>query len=174
MHALIKNILCVSIVILSFTLNVLSQNNSYKVIAIIDGDTYDIVKNKQKIRIRIDAIDAPERGMAYYKISKNHLSKLIFGKLVTIKEISKDWHGRIVGKTYLSNKTDVSAEMLKNGMAWHYKKYSSDAILAALENQAKKQKLGLWKDTNPIAPWDIRKMRKKQVSSKITAKKKLI
>lgn len=61
------------------------EENQYKVIGIIDGDTYDILKNNISERIRVDGIDAPEKGMPFYKVSKKHLSNLIYGKYITIE-----------------------------------------------------------------------------------------
>ncbi|HPG42173.1 MAG TPA: hypothetical protein PLI87_22500, partial [bacterium] len=44
------------------------------------------------------------------------------------------------------------------GYAWHFKKYSKDEGLAALEQDARKAGKGLWADKNPIAPWEFRKL----------------
>jgi len=55
---------------------------------------------------------------------------------------------------------------VKNGFAWHYKKYSKDNSYDDLEKQARKLKLGLWNDKIPTAPWEWRKSRKK--SSKLS------
>ena len=51
--------------------------------------------------------------------------------------------------------------MLKQGMAWHYKKYSKDLDYAKLETEARKNRVGLWQDRNPIAPWLWREKKKK-------------
>ena len=48
------------------------KDSLYKVIGVGDGDTYDILVNKTKVRLRMNAIDAPERGMPYYQVSKKH------------------------------------------------------------------------------------------------------
>ena len=50
--------------------------------------------------------------------------------------------------------------MIKKGFAWHYKKYSSDPIMAKAEEDARQAKIGLWNMTNPIAPWNYRKLKK--------------
>jgi len=49
--------------------------------------------------------------------------------------------------------TDVSAEQVKQGMAWVYRKYSKDVTLPPLEDEAKAQRLGLWADAEPVPPW---------------------
>jgi micrococcal nuclease len=56
---------------------------------------------------------------------------------------------------------DINAEIVADGFAWHYKKYSSDERLAALERQARELKRGLWGDPSPIAPWDYRALKRK-------------
>lgn len=144
---------------------VIYKDSLYKVIGVGDGDTYDILVNKTKVRIRMNAIDAPERGMPYYQVSKKHLYALIFNKMVNVEVIEKDRHGRIIANTYLDT-LDISAEMLKNGMAWHYKKYNQTKLYSQLEIDAKKNKFGLWQDKNPIAPWEIRKIRRSGRSTK--------
>ena len=40
-----------------------------KVVRIADGDTLTILVNKTQIRVRLDAIDAPERGRAFGRSS---------------------------------------------------------------------------------------------------------
>jgi endonuclease YncB( thermonuclease family) len=49
--------------------------------------------------------------------------------------------------------------MVKAGMAWHYKKYSDDATLSQLEQEAKTAGIGIWSLSNPEAPWEHRKKR---------------
>ncbi|MCC6448526.1 MAG: thermonuclease family protein, partial [Chitinophagaceae bacterium] len=50
-------------------------------------------------------------------------------------------------------------ELVRNGLAWHFKKYSTSKVYAALEMQARKQKIGVWSMPNPIAPWEWRRMK---------------
>jgi micrococcal nuclease len=51
----------------------------------------------------------------------------------------------------------ISAEIIKAGMGWHYKRYSTSKELAIYEDNARKNKTGLWVDINPINPSDWRK-----------------
>jgi endonuclease YncB( thermonuclease family) len=63
----------------------------------------------------------------------------------------------------LDNK-DINLEQVKRGLAWHYKQYereqdvSDRALYAQGEYLAQKANLGLWKDKNPVPPWDFRKI----------------
>ena len=47
----------------------------------------------------------------------------------------KDRYGRLVARVRVDD-TDVSLELARAGLAWHYKKYSSDPELAAAEQRA--------------------------------------
>jgi micrococcal nuclease len=128
-----------------------------KVIKIVDGDTFDmLIKNNTTIRVRMNGIDCPEKKQAFYSNSKKTLSVYIFGKNVKVISTSKDKYKRILGVVFL-NKKNVNLQMVANGFAWHFKKYSSDIILAKAEINAKSKKLGLWQLPNPISPWDFRK-----------------
>lgn len=136
------------------------KSSYYFISKVIDGDTYHINLNGEKIKIRIEGIDAPEKGMPYYKESKEFLKRLSLGKKIKFIQSSKDRYGRIIAKTYLEDNRELGREMIKNGLAWHFKKYSQDTSLSRLEIEAKNKHLGLWKDANPIAPWEFRKKQK--------------
>lgn len=143
-----------------------------KVVRIIDGDTYDLLTaGKKIIRVRMEGIDAPERGMPYYKVSKQYLADLCFGKEVMIDISGHDRHGRALGYTYLQDGSEASHAMIKAGLAWHFKKYNSDSTLSSLEAQARTARRGLWKENNPVAPWINRKLHRQGISTKGTYRK---
>jgi endonuclease YncB( thermonuclease family) len=142
------------------------ENRVYKVIKIIDGDTYDVLIDNKPQRVRVDAIDAPEKGMPFYKVSKNYLGSLCFKKEIRLKKVDEDSHGRWVCRGYTEEGLDLSVEMVKAGLAWHYKKYSKDKELAMLEEYAKSNKLGLWSDALSLPPWEVRAMHRKGISTK--------
>jgi hypothetical protein len=74
----------------------------------------------------------------------------------------KDRYGRTLGKVMVDG-TDVCLEQIKAGLAWHYKRYASEqpaqdkADYAAAEDRAKGERIGLWANAQPTAPWDWRK-----------------
>ena len=73
-----------------------------------------------------------------------------------IEAQTKDRYGRTVGVVFLDNQ-NVNNELVRQSMAWVYKKYTDNKILDELEAQAKNRRIGLWADENPIAPWDWRR-----------------
>jgi endonuclease YncB( thermonuclease family) len=130
-----------------------------QVIAILDGDTIKVMKEGKEVKIRLAEIDCPEKSQAFGMAAKKFTSDLIFKKEVKIEYENLDQYGRIIGKVYL-NDTYVNAEIVKHGYAWHYRQYSKNQILAEYETKARLQKIGLWTENSPIAPWEFRKFNK--------------
>jgi len=138
-----------------------------KVVKIIDGDTYDLLlKNNTTIRIRMNGIDAPEKGMPYSKKATKYLGELCKGHCITIKKSKTDQYGRTLAFSYLKDGRELGKELLKAGLAWHYKEYNSDPELAALETEARQARRGLWQDKNPMAPWENRRLHRQGISTK--------
>jgi endonuclease YncB( thermonuclease family) len=50
----------------------------------------------------------------------------------------------------------LDQELLKAGLAWHYKAYSADPELDRLEAEARRAKRGLRSKPNPVPPWEFR------------------
>lgn len=130
-----------------------------KVIRIMDGDTLEILYKNKPIKIRLAHIDCPEKrsSQPFNHQSKKALSDLCFGQQVSVYAQKYDRYGRLIAVIINTKKQVVNQEMIKQGMAWHFKRYSKDPIYAKLEVEARKKKTGLWKDANPIAPWSWRK-----------------
>jgi endonuclease YncB( thermonuclease family) len=129
-----------------------------KAVKIIDGDTFDLLSNGTVYRIRLNGIDCPERGQAYYQQAKQALASYCANAVLTVKYKSKDRNGRLLGDVFVNGK-HVNLWLVQQGYAWHFKKYSSDAQLAGAETAARNAKRGLWKESSAIAPWEWRKKR---------------
>ena len=52
--------------------------------------------------------------------------------------------------SYSNDNKYLSSELVRNGMAWHYKRYSKSKELADLEIKAREEKIGLWSDPSSI------------------------
>lgn len=135
----------------------LATTISGRVVGVMDGDTIEILSNRQTYRLRLDGIDCPEKSQAFGNAAKQVCSNLCFGKTAKAVYTDKDRYGRYLAKVILPGGAELNATLLKNGYAWHYKQYSKDAYYAALELAARKAKAGLWADKNPIPPWQYRR-----------------
>lgn len=126
-----------------------------RVLAVVDGDTLNIMHDGASEKIRLYGIDAPEEKQLYGSEARIFAFKMVNNEYVTVIPTTTDKYGRTVAWVYLGDKC-LNKEMLKNGLAWHYKKYSSDQELAELEEAARRGKAGLWNHEKPTAPWDFR------------------
>lgn len=87
---------------------------------VIDGDTIDIGGK----RIRLAGIDAPELDHPYGKKAKATLVRLCQGKTVRAEFDGQLSYDRSMATCYLPDGRDLSAEMVKLGMAIDWPRYS--------------------------------------------------
>ncbi len=140
-----------------------------RAVRISDGDSFTLLTAGNKnFRIRIQGIDAPEKGQDYYQASKSALGQWLQNKTISCQVLGKDRYGRTIAVVSVDGGRDIGLEMVKSGLAWHFTRYSSDSTLAAAETKARAQALGLWKMKNPTPPWIYRKT-KQQLRKKDTA-----
>ncbi len=131
-----------------------------KVIAIKDGDSIDVLYENNKISIRLADIDCPEirNKQPFGREAKKYTATLCFGQNVTVQNnIKFDRYKRLIATIINQQNKNVNKELVIAGLAWHFKKYSTKLDYEVLQQTAKANKKGLWKDANAIAPWEWRK-----------------
>ncbi|MGY9048776.1 hypothetical protein P775_00370 [Puniceibacterium antarcticum] len=102
---------------------------------VVDGDTITI----QKTQIRLFGVDAPEMNHPYGKKAKWALVSLCKGQPIRAEITEKDQYGRTVAKCYLPDGRDLSAEMVKLGLAIDWAKFSGGAYRALETSDARKK-----------------------------------
>lgn len=139
------------------------QKNAYKVIGIKDGDTFVLLIDGKEQTVRFAHIDCPEKKQPFGTKAKQFVSDLCFGtyvRLIINDKNKYDRNKRLIAEVILEDGRNLNKELVKNGLAWHFKKYSDNEEYAQLEIEAKNNKIGIWSEPNPIAPWDWRKPKK--------------
>ena len=134
-----------------------------EVINVIDGDTLTVVHDGVEDTVRLNGIDCPEKNQLYGKDAKTFTRSRVLHKVVTIEVKDVDRDGRLIADVVLPDGTMLNHELIKEGFAWWFFRYSTDATLKALETEARDAKKGLWADPIPIPPWVFRKIQRKQV-----------
>lgn len=128
-----------------------------KVVSVADGDTFTLLNGTVQTRIRLHGIDCPEKGQDFSNVAKDFLSALVFEQAVKVDVKDTDRYGRTIGIVYVQDSINVNVELLKAGLAWHYRYYDQNPVWAALEATARKAKRHIWSLPDPVAPWDFRK-----------------
>ena len=90
-----------------------------KVVSITDGDTIKVLKDGIQVKIRLAAIDCPEKGQPYGQAARKFTAKLVAGRSVKVWPSDTDRYGRTVAFVFIGG-TDLNKELLKAGLAWHY------------------------------------------------------
>jgi len=134
-----------------------------KVIQVANGDTITVLdETNTQHKIRLIGIDAPEKRQAFANASKQSLAEQVAGQSVAVEWIKVDRYERKLGKVLLAG-VDCNLVQIKRGLAWHYKQYqweqsqTDQQSYAADEIGARGVKLGIWRDADPMAPWDFRR-----------------
>lgn len=131
-----------------------------KVIGIKDGDTIEVLFEGKPLTVRLAHIDCPEikNKQPFGAAAKKMTSSLCFGQTVVLSSDGKfDRYKRLIAVVVNEHKENINQALVKAGLAWHFKKYSSDSSYDSLELNARVNKRGLWIDENPTPPWEWRK-----------------
>ena len=161
------------VIIFTLNINYLRADFTAKVQRVVDGDTVHVIdKAGKKFKVRLTGIDAPEKNQPYGLAATYKLTEILINKLVLLKSkpnngkpYTVDRYKRVLAKIILDGR-DINLSQVLTGYAWHFKRYqkqqspSDRELYSEAEIDAKKNKLGLWGEKNPIAPWKWRKIKK--------------
>jgi micrococcal nuclease len=137
----------------------LKENTFYNVSKITDGDTFYVVTpKKEKFKIRLIGIDAPEsynvgkkfRKEYFGKEAKVYVTNLLKNKKIKlIFDIQKtDRYGRILAYAYLENGVFINRHLVENGyavVATFPPNVKFVEVFTKAEKSARNKKRGLWK-----------------------------
>lgn len=133
--------------------------------AVYDGDTVLLAtREESRLKVRLYGIDAPETakpgepGQPFGTIAKRTLMYKIMGRQVSAEIVDIDQYHRAVAVIRYGGR-DINREMVAEGLAWAYRQYlqapyASEYINA--EERARARHRGLWRDSNPLPPWEFR------------------
>ncbi|MFT3777368.1 MAG: thermonuclease family protein [Ottowia sp.] len=119
---------------------------------VVDGDSLWVraEDGRQRVRVRLDGVDAPEICQSGGEQARQALQALVLGQAVRVRVRAYDrYHRAIAEVARASDGLDVGARMVEEGWAWsegfrgRAGKYQREADLA------RRQGLGLFQDAAP-------------------------
>jgi endonuclease YncB( thermonuclease family) len=128
-----------------------------RVVRVFDGDTIEVLVGRQPRRVRLSGIDTPERGQPWAERAKQALARRVLRKEVRVNDVGTDRYGRTLGEVYADN-VCVGCELVREGNAWVYRRYTNDEVLYELEAEARAAHRGLWSlpEAQRVPPWEWR------------------
>jgi micrococcal nuclease len=134
---------------------------SGQVVWVQDGDSLIIKKDSKNIRVRLQGIDAPEKGQPFAEKAKYAAINMAKNRNVRVVVKERDKYGRTVAKVILPDGRNMSYNMVEKGLAWRHIHYGKDPHLKTLEAKARKKRVGLWAGKKPTPPWVWKRQHKK-------------
>lgn len=160
MTALSRSLLSLSTLLLALLAAALPAGADVpvRVVGVHDGDTLTVLADgRQRVRVRLVDIDAPELGQPFGKRARASLSDLCFGKTAEMDVRGRDRYDRTLARVTCGGR-DVNAEQVRLGYAWVYTRYApADSPLYALQHDAMAARRGLWSARDPMPPWEWRR-----------------
>ncbi len=135
-----------------------------EIIAVADGDSIVAMVDGARARIRLAEIDAPERGQPWNARARAALSDKVLKKRVRLVVVDEDQYGRLVAHVWLGDR-HINRELVREGNAWVYTRYSTDEALLAEQARAREQRLGLWSMSDQTEPWRWRQAKRAAASA---------
>jgi len=144
----------------------------FNVLKVVDGDTLDLdipdpTTGKSFTRVRLWGVDTPEtkhptRGQMYFgPEASDFTKKLALNQKVRVSlepyENTRGKFGRLLAYIFLPDDTMLNEQLIENGYGYadpRFKHILRQKFLQ-LQQQAKKEKLGLWQNVTPdqFPPW---------------------
>lgn len=159
-----------SIVLLALTSWVTASADSIpaRVLSVHDGDTLTALIDGHGTVIRLEGIDAPELSQPDGPEAAAWLKRKLppGSPILLITSTSADIYGRTLA-TVFHDGQDICRAEIEAGSAWYFIKYKRSLTATQredyqeAEDAAKSAALGLWADSEPVAPWLYRKSLRK-------------
>lgn len=139
-----------------------ATTTSGRVVGVSDGDTITVLAaGNKRLKVRLAGIDAPEKKQPFGQRSKANLALMVFGREVDLDCGKRDRYKRELC-VVLHDDVDVNLEQVRAGLAWWYRQYAREQsparreAYARAEQEAQEGRLGLWRDEDPVPPWEWR------------------
>lgn len=135
-----------------------SKHYEATVTRVFDGDTLWVrpLEGGRYRKLRLEGVDAPEICQAGGVASRDALRAMVLDQVVSVEELRLDRYGRAVVRLNVQGE-DVSASLVKRGLAWSYRWRSSLGPYAAEEARARQKGRGIFSEAGAELPGDFRR-----------------
>jgi endonuclease YncB( thermonuclease family) len=139
-----------------------NETQEARVVRVVDGDTIIVLVGNREVVIRLYGIDAPEKKQDYGQACTAAIKKALQGRDVSIVPIEQDKYGRTVAQVYVDG-ASINKLMVQHGYAQVFTKYCKQDYCREwkkLENEARKQGVGMWANPYIMSPSEWRRLKR--------------
>ena len=136
-----------------------------KVVAVAEADSLFVMHETKRERIDLYGIDCPEKRQNFGDVSKTFTMSRLQGKVVDVEPIGKNRYGQPTAIVTVNGRI-MNVELLKSGLAWVHSQSCTRPECKEwkeIQRTAKREKVGLWSEVNPIPPWEFRKAKQPSI-----------
>jgi micrococcal nuclease len=125
---------------------------------VTDGDTLWVrpAAGHEPVQIRLVDVDAPEGCQAYGPEARHALRERVLHEKVHVHTRGVDQYRRVLARIEHRGQ-DVNAWLVRDGHAWAMHFHGRQGPYAALQEQARRERKGLWALPAPTEPRSFRK-----------------
>lgn len=125
---------------------------------VVDGDTIDVSRSGEIVRVRLWGIDTPEMSQPYGPVAAEALREALEDKYVIVEPVGTSYD-RVVGKVSLTNGRSVNFWIVAAGHGWVYPRYNDEPRYSVAQKRAQANKWGLWAQpvSQRVPPWKYRR-----------------
>jgi len=135
-----------------------------RVVALGSGSAIAVLDPQEKLRrVKLAGVDAPEKTQRFGEDALRLASQWLSGRSVPVETLRVDDDGRLRARIVVDGE-DVGLALLAAGLAW-CDPSDIEALTAQARSsyqeacaKARAQRLGLWRDPHPVAPWEHRRI----------------
>ena len=145
-----------------------------QVVSVQDGDSLVVrlarSRNDEQYRVRLYAIDAPERDQRFCSEARDYLRGLVRNRAdLMLETVDTDQYGRLVGVLYyrgMDRRRSINRLMVEQGLAYWYSSFGGHELgLERAERDARRRHRGVWASGGQVAPWEHRRKQRQAVAS---------
>lgn len=130
------------------------------VIRVVDGNTVRLLDGRT---VRIAHIEAPALDQPGGVAAANALESVVLDRRVVLVQPHRDGENTWRATVLIEGERDAGMLMLKRGFAWHtdhdQQAMPEAELYGFMQEEAKQDRRGLWRDRRPVPPWEWRRMR---------------
>ena len=128
------------------------------------GDNFEYGREQELHYIVLRGVDTPKPGQPYFALARNQAHRMMRRAKVRVEVVGLDELKREIADVFAESKNpndtageqNVALEVLRTGFGWYDgTEFEGAEDYRKAEQSAREQRIGLWEDDNPVAPWDF-------------------